>query len=219
MYRECSEFDEGRCNDWVKKNVLPKLGAKERRKTKEQIRQDLLDFIGNDRSPRFVAYVATYDHLCLCQLFGDMSKLPSEYPHYTWDLKQWLDEHDRMKLPQQEAKGDHNALEDAKWLKMACEYLGKTQGLSIPANKKKEKSEGRSGGMLQVSAKKTKALAMIAVKYQLFLLNPKAEKQDMLISVEPAFNFPGAVDQVLKTNKFEDLQGIVVTLPCQQILK
>lgn len=208
FYRESSEFDESKCNDWVKKNVLPKLGPKEKRKTKEQIRQDLLDFIGDDRSPRFIAYVATYDHMCLCQLFGDMSKLPPEYPHYSWDLKQWLDGQGKVKLPQQNKKGDHNALEDARWLKDACDFLTKTQNLRIPANKKKVKSEGVA--VLQTNAKDTKTLAMIAVKYQLFLLDPKAEKKDMLISVDPPFNFPSAVDQVLKTSKFQDLKAVVV---------
>ena len=207
FYRECSEFEESKCNAWVKKNVLPKLGPKESRKTRAEIRQDLLDFIATDRSPRFVAYVAVYDHICLSQLFGDMSKLPPEYPHYSWDLKQRLEEMGNPKLPEQDNKGDHNALEDAKWLKGACEYLEKSFGLKIPINKKKTKSEG---AMLQVDAKSTKALAMIAVKYQLFLLNPNAEKQNMLLSIDPPFNFPTAVDQVMKTSKFQDLQAVVV---------
>jgi len=51
---------------------------------------------------------------------------------------------------------------------------------------------------------------VLMVKYQLFLLDPNAEKQNMLISIDPPFNFPTAVDQVMKTSKFEKLQGLVV---------
>jgi hypothetical protein len=64
--------------------------------------------------------------------------------------------------------------------------------------------------MLEVSAKSTKALAMTAVRYQLFLLDPTAEKPNMLLAVDPPFNFPSAVDQIMKTSKFEKLQGLVV---------
>jgi len=64
--------------------------------------------------------------------------------------------------------------------------------------------------MLNVDAKSTKALAMIAVRYQLFLLDPKAEKKDQLLAVDPPFNFPTAVDQILKTSKFEKLIGVCV---------
>jgi hypothetical protein len=63
--------------------------------------------------------------------------------------------------------------------------------------------------MLQVQSKQA-TNAMLMVKYQLFLLNPKAEKQDMLISIDPPFNFPTAAEQVMKTSKFEKLEGLVV---------
>jgi len=193
FYMESSEFDESKCNDWVKKNVLPKLQDKKNRKTKEEIRQALLDFIGKDTAPRFIAYVGSYDHIVLCQLFGDMKELPDFFPHYTWDLKQKLEELGSPTLPKQKNKGDHNALEDAKWCKEACDYLKERYGVEIPMNSKKKSSE-----------------ALVSVKYQMFLLDPNAEKQNMLTAIDPPFSSPSVIDAILKTVKFEGKESVTV---------
>jgi hypothetical protein len=139
FYRECADYKMSTCNTWVKRHVLPKLSGKEP-VTKEQIRQDLLDFIGDDENPRFVAYVAVFDHLCLTQIFGGMHDMPKEYPHYTWDLRQWLDDMHIRGVSRMRKRGTgthHHALHDAHWLKGVCEQLMLTQGLRIPPNMKK----------------------------------------------------------------------------------
>lgn len=51
---------------------------------------------------------------------------------------------------------------------------------------------------------------MISVKYQLFLIDTKAEKKDQLIAVDPAFSAPSAIDSILKTTKFEDLKSLTI---------
>lgn len=193
FYCECSEFDESKCNDWVKENVLPKLGPKESRKTKAEIRKDLLTFLQNDISPRFVGYVSAYDHVVLAQLFGKMVDMPDSFPHYTYDFKQKLEELGDPFIPNREFKGEHNALADAKWLKMACEYLMKEHKFNIPANNKSKKVE-----------------SMIAVRYQLLFLCPKAEKSQQLIAIEPLFTSPSAVDAQMKTARWEDKIPVVV---------
>jgi len=137
FYRECSEYDAAKCSAWVRSQVLSKLAGK-KPKTLEEIRQDLLDFIGDDRHPRFVAYVSAYDQLCLALLFGGMHSLPDEYPHYMWDLRQWLDDMHIDRAPRLKRKGRHHALEDAKWLRDICDSLRVTQGLVIPPNNHKK---------------------------------------------------------------------------------
>src|SRR5690606_20883981 len=101
-----------------------------------------------DAEPRFIAYVSPYDHIVLAQLFGNMQALPKSFPHYSWDLKQKWEELGKPKLPDQESKGDHNSLEDAKWTKKACDFLEKKFGIVIPKNKKKVKNE--VGGMIAI---------------------------------------------------------------------
>lgn len=72
------------------------------------------------------AWYAAYDHVVLAQLFGRMIDLPEGVPMFTMDLKQ---EHVRLgspRLPEQ-AEGEHNALEDAKWNKIIGDHM---KGLS-----------------------------------------------------------------------------------------
>jgi hypothetical protein len=90
-------------------------------RTRNKIRKELLAFIGNDK-PEFWAYYADYDHVVLCQLFGTMMDLPEGWPMYTCDIKQLCDSLGNIELPEQK-KGEHNALEDARWNKEAYEFL------------------------------------------------------------------------------------------------
>lgn len=124
-----SEFDEARCNDWVKANVLPHLPRAEFRKPRAVIAQEILDFIaavspavfspaaGADRpeKPEFWGYFADYDWVLLCQLYGPMSALPSGWPNYCRDLRQHLDANDLRQVRQPETAA-HIALMDATWI-------------------------------------------------------------------------------------------------------
>jgi len=123
-YAISTEFDHRKAeqNQWVLENVLRKLPNKISMywKTREQIRKDILEFIGED-TPEFWAYYADYDHIALCQLFGTMMDLPEGWPMYTRDLKQLVDSFDCPKLPTQD-KNEHHALADARWVKEAHEF-------------------------------------------------------------------------------------------------
>lgn len=106
-------------NDWVKKNVVPYLG--EPRVEILSIKPKILDFIG-DSKPEFWGYYADYDWVIFAQLFGTMIDLPKGWPMYCRDIKQLCDDLGNPKLPKQ-GKGEHNALADAKWNKVAYEFL------------------------------------------------------------------------------------------------
>lgn len=85
-------------------------------------RRDLMDDILKFCSPtahgfpEFWGYYAAYDWVALCQLFGDMSKLPSGWPMYIHDYRQWLDEHGKSHIKQPD-DSPHHALKDAQWLR------------------------------------------------------------------------------------------------------
>ena len=120
LYFVSSEFDESKANDWVKANVLSQLHGIGR-KTRAEIRQEVLDFIGRDK-PEFWGYYADYDWVVFCHIFGTMMDLPKGFPMYCRDIKQLCDSLGNPKLPEQ-GKGEHHALADARWNKLAYEFL------------------------------------------------------------------------------------------------
>jgi hypothetical protein len=119
LYLESAEADLERAaaDPWMAKNVLPHLTGE--RVTRAQIREEILRFVGP--SPEFWAYYADYDWVVLCQLFGRMVDLPQGWPMFCMDLKQ---EATRLGVPLPPAPaGEHNALEDARWVRLAYQEL------------------------------------------------------------------------------------------------
>ncbi len=148
-YAQSSEFYAPHANKWVKENVLPHLllcvsggdqGTDENSnfhfgvgrcksdscpwRSYSQLRQDVLSFMAPDiyGEPELWGYYSAYDHVAFCHLFGTMMDLPKGYPMYTRDIKQWCDALGNPRLPEQ-GKGEHNALADARWNRVAWEFL------------------------------------------------------------------------------------------------
>lgn len=126
-YAISTEFDPSNASDWVKENVLIYLPPREvgtQWKSRAEIKADLLAFCDGYQygRPEFWGYYSAYDHVALCQLFGTMMDLPTGWPMYTRDIKQWCDQLGNPVLPKQEA-GEHHALADARWTRKAWEFL------------------------------------------------------------------------------------------------
>lgn len=120
-YAESAAVNWGRSSDWVKQNVRPHLGDPGQRLWPSEIRDEILAFIGDDK-PEFWGYYADYDWVVFCWLFGSMVDLPKGWPMYCRDIKQWADQLGNPKLPEQETD-EHHALADAKWNKVAFDFL------------------------------------------------------------------------------------------------
>lgn len=110
-----------KANEWVKKNVIPKLKGPPFLKTAAMIRKEILAFVFSDK-PEFWGYYADYDWVAFCQIFGSMMKLPKDWPMYCRDIKQFADDLGNPKLPPEE-KDEHNALSDARWNRKAWMFL------------------------------------------------------------------------------------------------
>lgn len=118
LYCESNEYAPSSASQWVKENVFPHLhGGGVSRKT---ISKRIRDFAGE--KPEFWGYYADYDWVVLCQLFGTMMNLPDGWPMYCRDIKQLCDSLGNPKLPEQ-GKGEHHALADAQWNRLAHEFL------------------------------------------------------------------------------------------------
>lgn len=114
LYLVSSDFDETKANDWVKENVLTHIPPTQKRRTREEIRDFILDYVGSEK-PEFWGYYADYDWVVLCQLFGRMIDLPKDWPFYCNDLKQLFNAKGYRAPPQ--TGTEHHALADAEWVR------------------------------------------------------------------------------------------------------
>jgi hypothetical protein len=112
-------------NDWVREHVLPQIDSAQAR-PKPRIRQELEAFVAAGGSPpEFWGYQVSYDWVVFCQIWGTVNELPEGWPNHFRDLKQWglfLGLRDRTEMPGQDV-GEHHALADARWNRVAWEYL------------------------------------------------------------------------------------------------
>ena len=119
FYAVSTEFDPERAGPWVRQNVLNQLPspADKAWRSRERIREDLLDFLGARNAARdeveLWAWFAAYDHVALAQLWGAMPALPRALPRFTRDLRQRWDDVGRPKLPAPPVDA-HDALADAR---------------------------------------------------------------------------------------------------------
>lgn len=125
-------------SEWVRANVVPYLDDSRQERSEMQV--SLIEFCDIEKygKPEFWCYYSAYDHVALCWIFGAMIDLPKGWPMYTRDIKQWCDALGNPKLPEQ-GKNKHHALADARWNKVAWEFLselsktGNAQSVSLAA--------------------------------------------------------------------------------------
>lgn len=117
LYLENSEADLSHADEWIKTNVLFHLQGGKYLATREEIKNRILEFIGDDKQPEFWAYFADYDWVVFCWIFGRMIDLPKHFPRYCRDLKQLMDwlKIKKNQLPKQK-EIEHHALADARWV-------------------------------------------------------------------------------------------------------
>ncbi|MCW2598192.1 MAG: hypothetical protein JWM02_21 [Frankiales bacterium] len=119
-YAVSSDFDPLAVHPWVRANVLPQLPPASTWKPRSVIAAELVEFFGDD--PVWWAWFAGYDHVALCQLWGDMPSLPRHFPRFTLDVRQLWEHLGRPPLPVQ-MTGLHDALEDARHVKIRYDAL------------------------------------------------------------------------------------------------
>lgn len=125
FYAEIDECDLSKANPWVRENVIPNLiGDRHPRQVVRKNVKNFVDAIQREAGspPEFWGYYADYDWVALCQLFGTMTDLPKGWPMYCRDFKQWLDDNGNPELPKHLGV-EHNALDDAMWLRRVFNEL------------------------------------------------------------------------------------------------
>jgi hypothetical protein len=115
-YAVSTEHDPSKAIKWVRDNVLDQLPppASPRWRSRAQIRAELLEFLTAGAGEiELWAWYGAYDHVALCQLWGDMRSLPRALPRFTRDLRQRWDDVGCPPLPPEPANA-HDALVDAR---------------------------------------------------------------------------------------------------------
>jgi hypothetical protein len=116
FYAVSTEFDPSRAIEWVRRNVLDKLPppADAAWRPRGRIRDDLLAFLTESgETVELWAWMAGYDHVVLCQLWGDMRALPRAIPRFTHELRQRWEDAGSPPLPPA-PPDQHDALADAR---------------------------------------------------------------------------------------------------------
>jgi hypothetical protein len=109
FYYVSKEYNYKDADQWVKDNVILKAYThscsgdcrnslssdnfhKHFGSSIKEIRDALLNWIGDDKDISFYGYYSDYDWVLFCSMFGRMIDLPKGFPMYCIDLKQTLDE-------------------------------------------------------------------------------------------------------------------------------
>src|ERR1700754_553299 len=114
FYAVSTEFDGSRAIDWVRRNVLGKLPppADPAWRSRARIRDELLSSLLEPGEPiELWAWMASYDHVVLAQLWGDMRALPRQIPRFTHELRQRWESLGEPPLPPA-PPDQHDALAD-----------------------------------------------------------------------------------------------------------
>ena len=96
--------------------MLPKLPspADKAWMSRARIREELLEFCTSGPGDvELWAWIAAYDHVALCQLWGAMPALPRQVPRFTRELKQFWKDAGSPPIPRK-PEDAHDALVDAR---------------------------------------------------------------------------------------------------------
>jgi hypothetical protein len=116
FYAVSTEFDPTRAIPWVRDHVLDKLPSPSDPawRSRQRVRDDLLEFLTAPGEPiELWAWMSAYDHVVLCQLWGDMRALPRPVPRFTHELRQRWEAAGCPPLPPA-PPDQHDALADAR---------------------------------------------------------------------------------------------------------
>lgn len=122
FYAVSRDFNPEDASGWVKENVLSQIDTPWSDRMSLPVIASAVDGFVGDARPEFWGYYADYDWVVLAQMFGTMMNLPERFPMYCRDIKQLCEEKGGPRLPEQR-QGEHNALADARWNKLAWEFL------------------------------------------------------------------------------------------------
>lgn len=120
LYLASKEFNlaAAKRNPWLRENVLPKLPPQQNWKTRRDIRDAVLNFLGPD-NVQMVYWVIPHDIVLFEQLIAStVTTIPKNIERTSYNLAQhWADLEKPAILPEVDTTQEHSALYDAYWLR------------------------------------------------------------------------------------------------------
>ena len=130
FYAISTEFDPESAGRWVRTHVLPKLPSPSSQlwRSRRQIREGLEEFfdIDGDEPIELWAWVAAYDHVALCQLWGPMTSLPPQIPRFTRELRQLWESYGTPRMPPRPQATPPFGPSSATGCRWSCSTAGST---------------------------------------------------------------------------------------------
>ena len=120
LYLQSSEVDWSKADEWIIKNVKAHLHNTSI--SRLSMREEILEFVGDDPDPEFWAYVGAFDWVGLVWLIGRLLELPSNWPFRFEELKDLKKRAGNPMLPEQQGT-EHLAIADARWNKEVYDFL------------------------------------------------------------------------------------------------
>jgi hypothetical protein len=125
-YAVSADYDRSMADDWLKENVLAKLGSVIP-KSRNAIHAELLAFFSVGGVPDIWADFCEYDWIVLRQLFGTITQWPAGWPWICMDIEQLRIFRGAPKFPN-DSIAQHNALDDAKHAREKHLYIEAWKG-------------------------------------------------------------------------------------------
>lgn len=120
LYMQSSEVDWSMADEWILVNVKPHLTGVFH--TREDIKDELLQFFYDDPEPEFWAYNGAFDWVGFVWFFGRLLDIPSHWPKRHREIKDLKEQAGNPPLPVQQGVA-HLAIDDAKWNMQVYNYL------------------------------------------------------------------------------------------------
>lgn len=126
-----ADIDEASRHEWLRQNVVDKLGPEALRKDISEIRDDLCEFIRPAQTVEFYARNYAYDAVTLCRIFGSMQQMKVDLSQkgvlrfMFRDINEFKFDPDINwnKMPRKEEDKEHHAGYDAKFERQLFQYM------------------------------------------------------------------------------------------------
>ena len=113
-----SESDLAKADAFVKNHVLASLNSE--KTSLEDARAAILEFIGEDKYPEFIADYGAFDYVVFANIFGSFDNYPKHFPMFFTEFQSLLAASDCGFENYAKLESTHNALDDA--LEMYRQY-------------------------------------------------------------------------------------------------
>jgi hypothetical protein len=129
FYAELSDYDRSQCDDWINNNVINNCYL-DKKVTMSELKIQMEEWFSQFESVEMYSDCLAYDWVLFCQIFGHAFNVPSNIYYIPFDLCSFMklkgidpDVNREEFSGIEDIQSKHNALHDAKVIKMCFDKL------------------------------------------------------------------------------------------------